>query len=346
MRRTLFLAFAAITFVAIVTGAPLTALAAGTTANTTVDNTAVVSWNAGATAYSTTNTASFLVDRLVTFSVTNQTAAGLTVDVFPGDPGGVGVNVLAFDVANASNTTVDFGLSAVNTGATVTSALPIYWDDDGNGIYDGTEPIAATLNDVPADSTSRVFIVADIDSAAAAAAVENIDLLAQAQDYTSGVAFTNDSGTAWAALTLQNVLYDAAGTEATDVANDGQHSDRGYYRVVVPTLTVTKAINAVADTRAFNSTNAKAIPGATVRYTITIQNTGTGAATGVTVVDSIPAGTAYMSGSLALNGTPDADDTSAPGDYNVTNSGAITMPLGAPLAPATSATVGFTVQIQ
>ncbi len=267
---------------------PQAVMAAGTTANTSVTNTVVVDWNAGAVANSTTDTATFVVDRLVTFTVTNQTAGGDTVDVLPGVAGAAPTtNVLAFDVVNASNTTLDFTISALNTGNTVTSNLPVYWDDDGNGTYDGTEPpIGAGLDDMPADTTWRVFVVADISSGATTLTwVENIDLRAQALT-AAGAVISASAGT-WLPGTLQNVLADTNGTAAADTNYDGFHSDRGYYQVTMPNLLVTKTITGVTDARAFNNTNSKAIPGATVSYRLVVDNTGTGDAAGVTLTDTL-----------------------------------------------------------
>lgn len=270
---------------------PQAAIAAGTTANTAVDNTAVVSWNAGAVAFSTTDTASFVVDRLVTFTVTNQTAAGLTVDVYPGVPGAEpDVNVMAFGVYNASNTTLDFALAALNSGDPVTSNISIY-ADNGDRVFDtATDVIAASLDDVPADTAFYVFVVGDIDSTAGTPDVENVDLRAQALTAVGGTVITATGG-AWEASTLQNVLADAAGTDVVipDVAYDGYHSDRGFFQVILPALTVTKTITGVTDARAFNNPDPKAIPGATVSYRLVVENTGTGDATGVTLTDTLSA---------------------------------------------------------
>ncbi len=51
------------------------------------------------------------------------------------------------------------------------------------------------------------------------------------------------------------------------------------------------------------------LAGETLRYTITVQNTGTDNATGVDIVDQVPANTTYVAGSTTLNGVavPDAD---------------------------------------
>ena len=54
-----------------------------------------------------------------------------------------------------------------------------------------------------------------------------------------------------------------------------------------------------------------AVPGAPLKYAVAIQNTGTAAATGVTLTDPIPAGTTYIAGSTTLNAVaiPDVGGT-------------------------------------
>jgi len=49
------------------------------------------------------------------------------------------------------------------------------------------------------------------------------------------------------------------------------------------------------------------LAGETLRYTITVQNTGTDHATGVEIADAVPAYTTYVAGSTTLNGAPVAD---------------------------------------
>ncbi len=49
------------------------------------------------------------------------------------------------------------------------------------------------------------------------------------------------------------------------------------------------------------------LAGETLRYTITVQNVGTDNATGVDMVDQVPANTTYVAGSTTLNGTPVPD---------------------------------------
>jgi len=306
----------------------------------------VLNWNAGAVANSATNTASFVVDRLVTFTVSNQTAAGLTVDVLPGVVGAApSTNVLSFGVYNASNTTLDFAITAPTSGSAVTSNISIY-ADNGDRIFDSsTDAIAATLDNVPADTAFYVFVVGDISSAAVTPWVETIDLLAEALDFATATSLLSDGAANWQAGTVQNVLVDAVGTATGDGLNDGLHSDEGFYLVTMPNLTVSKTATVLADGQGNVAPLAKAIPGATVRYVIQIDNTGTGEATGVTVVDAIPGNTTFVTNSISIGGVADADSSTAPGDYNVSNAGAVTAPLVAPLAAAGSTTVGFSVTI-
>ena len=49
------------------------------------------------------------------------------------------------------------------------------------------------------------------------------------------------------------------------------------------------------------------LAGETLRYTITVQNTGTDNATAVSMTDMVPANTSYVAGSTTLNGAPVAD---------------------------------------
>jgi uncharacterized repeat protein (TIGR01451 family) len=91
------------------------------------------------------------------------------------------------------------------------------------------------------------------------------------------------------AATVQDVFNEPAGT--TDSAGNagavgiGQTSDDSSYTVEVAALTVTKSILTHFDPVNENS-NPKAIPGATVRYTVTIENAaGSAAATLTDVTD-------------------------------------------------------------
>jgi uncharacterized repeat protein (TIGR01451 family) len=63
--------------------------------------------------------------------------------------------------------------------------------------------------------------------------------------------------------------------------------------VLVPDLLTIKSISGVADARAFNSSNSKAIPGASVTYSIQVSNVGNGwtVTDSVVITDTVPSGT-------------------------------------------------------
>src|SRR3546814_7892598 len=65
------------------------------------------------------------------------------------------------------------------------------------------------------------------------------------------------------------------------------------------------------------TTNAKAIPGARMRYCILVTNNGSGTATGIAIADPLPAGTSFVPGSLrsgaSCAGAATAEDDNASG---------------------------------
>jgi uncharacterized repeat protein (TIGR01451 family) len=86
------------------------------------------------------------------------------------------------------------------------------------------------------------------------------------------------------------------------------------------TLAVTKTSSVVSDP--VNGTpNAKAIPGATVRYCIAVANSGTATATAVTIADPLPAGTSYIAGSLRSGTSCAATNTVEDDDSNDSSEG-------------------------
>ncbi|MBT8443113.1 MAG: DUF11 domain-containing protein, partial [Gammaproteobacteria bacterium] len=91
------------------------------------------------------------------------------------------------------------------------------------------------------------------------------------------------------------------------------------------------------------------LAGETLRYTITVQNAGTEDATNVTLVDQVPANTAYLPGSTTLNGVALADN--AAGDSPLTDGMLINAP-GDPtpgamnaITPDNVATITFDVVV-
>ena len=100
------------------------------------------------------------------------------------------------------------------------------------------------------------------------------------------------------------VLYDVDGAGTVDTAGDGAedgyHSATATYTVATADISVAKSSVVVEDP--FNgTTNPKAIPGATIRYCISITNGSATAADDVTVTDNVPNNTEYVAGSMRMD---------------------------------------------
>ncbi len=291
------------------------ALAAGTTSGTTISNTATVNYTVGGTAQpSVSNTPTvFTVDRKVVFRV-DETAPIATTTVAPGQS----VAVTTFTVSNTSNTAMDFGLAVTQQAG---GAAPhggtdnfdvttpgTYADTNGNGTYDAGTDLAITyLDEVLADTSRTVFVVAAIPAGRATGDVAAVTLTGQARDGGTGGAqgavATNTPGanTAGVDTVLADTAYDALNT-----ASDGLGVAKDDYTVSTAALTLTKVVTPISD--GFNTgPNAKMIPGAVVQYCIIAANAAGGAtATGVSITDPVPATLAIVAGSLRINGTATA----------------------------------------
>ena len=294
-RRYEFLAGATLLCSLLLSGLSPPARADGTASGTTINNTATVDYQVGGVDQTqvSSNTATFLVDNKVDLTVTTIDAA--IVSVVPG-----AVNqVLTFTVTNNGNTTQDYSLAATasaigafgETESCDADNVRVFVDTNGNSAYD---------HGTVADAAEYVFVVADIPLTTVDGDVASYDLTAttaqgggagsQGADITA-----DDSGVADDPAVVQIVFADGAGT--TDAANDGQHSSKDGYQVVTATITATKS-SAVDSDPINGGTNPKAIPGATVEYSIDVSNTGSSTASGVTVVDAIPVNTSFVVGSV------------------------------------------------
>lgn len=291
-----------------------TARAVGTAGGTAVDNFAVVDYQVGGVnqAQISSDTASFLVDNMVDLTVT--TVDGAAVIVIPGDT----MQVLTYTLTNNGNTTQDYSFTAAPGTGTfygVTDNFDaanvfVYVDANNNGVYDPLVDVDGYADELMADSTVTVFIVADIpvtqldgDGAiydlvaqtaqGGAPGSQGADILNDDNGNTSPGGTPNDIPDDPA--TIQIVFADGAGS--VDGVYDGQFSSRDVYAVVSAFLTVIK--NSVVTSDPFNGgSNPKAIPGATILYTIDVANSGAADADSVILSDQIPTNTTYTSSSV------------------------------------------------
>ena len=274
------------------------ALAAGTSAGDKITNNVSVSFDVGnITQTAVTASDEFTVDRKINVTVAvNQQFVSVT----PGQEKAV----LAFEVTNLSNDTVDYQLSAL-AGANNTAGLSIigiYLDANKNGILDQAEITAGPityLDNLSADETNnnnkrQVLVVADIGLNATNTSKFDVVLTADARDVSGtvaspGAALVNTTGANTSGV--DTVLADGAGF--ADQAGQGDFSARGTYTVSAADVTVSKTSRIISDP-INGTTNPKAIPGAVVEYCIVVSNASGGAtATGIEVLDALPADVTY-----------------------------------------------------
>ncbi|MEO1044897.1 MAG: hypothetical protein AAFX04_05605 [Pseudomonadota bacterium] len=311
---------AAVSAIAMAGGISMPAFAQDTAAGTDITNNVTVSYQVGGVDQSDeTASDTFVVDRKIDLtvaasdSVTTTVAPGQVNDDLTNNP-----PLLTYVVTNDSNATLDFQLGAANRGNgaapnggtdnTDVTDLQIFVDTDGNNIFDPAVDTATFIEDLAQDASVTVFVVADIGSGEVTGNVASVTLTATARETAAGTgsigaALTEDLGSADDPTAVDTVFADSAGD--TDGNRDAAFSAADDFTVAAADITVRKISTVIEDP--FNGTsNPKAIPGATVEYCIVVGNAaGAGAApaTGVTIVDEVPANTTFVAGSILLNGT-------------------------------------------
>ena len=291
-----------------------TAFAAGTASSTNISNTATVNYDVGGVAQTLIESSptgnstpgvglgtatSFLVDNRVDLTVANS--AGNTVT-----PNDATLAALTFTLTNTGNTTQNYALTTQQDGGDDFDMqnVAIYIED---GTTVGFQSAEDTLfnagtgtGDIAADGSITVYVVGNTATIAPTnGQVANIHLQAQTLNAgTTTVTAETGDATAWAANTVQIVFGDGAGS--IDAVEDGLHADVGTFTVATATLTVSKTQAVTADP--FSASNPKAIPGATIQYTLTVANAAGGsAAQSVAITDVIPAGVTYNANSVSVD---------------------------------------------
>ena len=307
------------------------AFAAGTTAGTTITNTATVDYQVGGVAQGQqTASNNFTVDRRINLLV--EEVGTVTTNVVPGQTNAV----TTFQLTNSSNETLDFALvasqivggTAAHGGTDTFNAnnVRIYRDNTATGTV-GSWDVGDTLltgyvDELVVDTAIRLFVVADIPAALANGAVAGVTLRATAREGgligTQGAAITETTGANTAGK--DTVFADIAGVTG-DAARDGSHSDNDDYTVQTATLAVTKTSRIISDPFN-NTTNPKLIPGAIVEYCIAVANSGGAPATSVVINDPVPGQLTFNAGTILLGGTVTAGTC----DFNGTAGGSYTAP--------------------
>jgi uncharacterized repeat protein (TIGR01451 family) len=316
------------------------AMALGTVSGTPIDNSATVDYQVSGLpqAQIPSNIVTFLVDNKVDLTVARVSDA----TVIPG----TNDQVLAYSITNTGNTTQ--GYSVAYTGGVDDfdmNNVRIYLDTNNDGLFDGGDTLytlGTRIADVLDDDSIQVLIVSDTPLGVNDAETAVYNLIATTLDAGTTTVTVESAGPEDPA-TVQVVFADGAGTD--DAVQDGEHSADAVYTVSSAALTVVKSSEVIADGLGNVAPDALAVPGATVRYTVVVSNTGSIDATTVVVVDDIPVNTTYLPGTITLDGGGLTDiNGDDDGDFGATNPNAVTVTIPL-LAVANSATITFDVTI-
>lgn len=303
----------------------LPALAVGTIAGGRVDSSAQMTFQIAGVAQPpiTSNTTSVVVDEVLDAAVTDQDAASVAV------ASGAVAAPLSFNVTNTGNGSEPMRLvaDAVITGDDFdpTSAT-IYLESNGTpGLQIGgggdTGYVAGTNDPVLAQDTSVVvYVASNIPTGLAQDALGRVSL--RAVPRTVFTATGTDDPT-HAAFPVPGAAFPGLGDPAIGGGNVTAVAGttfaaaalrllaEGTYRVSAGDVTLNKTVTSVTDPQGGN----KLVPGAIVRYRISVSVAGNSTAQNLVVRDPMPADLAYVAGSLAVSTLPpgeQADDDFLP----------------------------------
>jgi len=273
-------------------GAIQSAFAVGTAANTDITNTATVNFTVGGVSQTpvTSNITTFKVDRKVAITVDNNATQTTTA---PGTPNAA----VIYTVTNAGNGTDSFTLAAANQGSDAfdVTNLRVYRDSTTSGplanVYDASDTLVAAPVSFNADQSLVFFIVSDIPLTPTNTQFADVRLTATTTS-TQTVGADNPA--------VVDVVF-------IDSGRDGSEFISNRYNISAATLAVVKTASVISDPFNLTGPDRKAIPGATMQYSIVLTNSGAANATAVALSDAIPANTTYVPASMTLNAAPLTD---------------------------------------
>ena len=287
-----------------------------TAAGTDITNNATVNYSVNSVPQtSQSNTATFKVDNLVRVVVSESGNSATSVTP------GASAQVLTFTVTNTGNAVQDYSLSwvaNVAAGQTVSLNSITYTDAVGfdptgcaayvesspaaNGYQSGSD-IATSISSLAATFAKTVYVVCNIPLGQANGNDALVALVATTANAgscaTSCTTTPEDINTADNPATVQVVFGDVTGSD--DNNRDGKHSARDAYEVTSAALSINKTVTLICDPFNFAGTAGppavypKNVPGAYVRYEITVSNAvGSGQSTTLTTIsDALPAAIAF-----------------------------------------------------
>ncbi len=267
----------------------------GTPAGTDITNKATLSFSVGGVNQSdiassptgsTNGTGAdtvFRVDNKVQHTVVTTNGAAVTWT-----PGQATVTA-TFTVTNNGNKAQEYGLAVANLasgtqdifGGNVTDSFDVTLGSCTVQVDGVTRSFVPSL---AIDASATVTVACPVPAGLANGALAGISLTATAATSGSSGA-TAVTATTGADTAAEDIVFaDTIGSD--DLDRDGKHSARSAYVVVSAALRVTKTVALVCDP-VNGTTQPKAIPGAYMRYTILVENTGGAPASLGTISDTL-----------------------------------------------------------
>ncbi len=272
------------------------AYAVGTTAGTTISNTATATYTdpGGNPVSVPSNTVDLRVDEVLDVTVVTAEAGDVA-----SQPGATN-QVVSYTVTNTGNGSEAFRLTpitAIGGDAFDPTATSIVIDTNGNGVYDaGVDAVYVSGTNDPVlapDTAVKIFILSTVPGSATDGQRGQIDLTATAVT-GSGPAGTNFPG------------QGTGGGDAVVGTTTASGRDDNFFVVSAATVALVKTA-AVLDP--FGGT--KSIPGAIITYTLVATVSGTGTLANLAVGDPIPAATTYVPASITAQSAAITDATDA-----------------------------------
>jgi hypothetical protein len=282
--------------------------AAATRAGTTITNTA--SLRVGDTAGQPSNTVALTVDQLLDVTV----AAAV-----PSQPvdAAAARQVVAFVVGNPGNGDTGYALAGTVAGGGTVAGVAI--DADGDGRYTDADPVATEVTLAPGESR-RVFVL--VAGASATGPELSVQLAATAQ------AGSGAPGT----------VLPGAGANGGDAVVGQTGARAAAQTALLPGAVAASLVK--SQTVLAPGGSSRPVPGAIVTYRLEARFAE--ASRAAEISDAIPDGTAFVPGSLQLDGVALSD--AADGDAGRVDGAGVTVALG-DVAAASTRTVQFQVRI-
>tara|TARA_R110000868_G_scaffold4278_5_gene27151 strand:- start:81203 stop:82420 length:1218 start_codon:yes stop_codon:yes gene_type:complete len=319
-------------------GMATNAYAVGTTAGTTINNTATLDFKVGATDQPQVESTptiggtpgdptSFVVDVKVNFSVDRLATTTYTVT-----NDGLETTVMAYKITNLSNAPLDFSLAAIDQMATAGTVAVTGGDPATNPVADTIDNALTAVKyyesddailDTGADTeitgtlvTSQLTTTTLADGATNATDdityiyVTATDIGFEGTDADILGLETTVSGrnalisSVQTDITTETTAADSVGAVDivhADIADSAKNEETttDALELTFPILELVKT-QAISEDPINGTTNPKFIPGAVVTYTLTLTNTGRGTATNAVIADTLVSSLRFGD---AINGT-------------------------------------------